>query len=206
MGAESRVMLTFIIYKVHGLGEVVEKTPERRQAASGDELVDKMAEEHDYFAGDLIAIQAEGDAFVTVYRFYKRNFFPYLKHFGPQTEGGPPPSAPLTPSEELILKDSKAWSLLHRLWSKSVGQPDYVKSEWKRLEEVVLGVARKEEDSNLSDAEAAAIRATHPSSSGRHDLYAEALRLVGARHQKGELVDLVTWLLWRIESRHLRRG
>jgi hypothetical protein len=46
----------------------------------------------------------------------------------------------------------------------------------------------------------AAIRAAHPMISGRHDLYAEAMRLVGARHSKGDLVDLVTWLLLRAEG------
>lgn len=40
-----------------------------------------------------------------------------------------------------------------------------------------------------------AIRAAHPTRTGRHDLYAEAMRLVGAKHSKGALVDLVNWLL-----------
>ena len=51
-----------------------------------------------------------------------------------------------------------------------------------------------------------AISAAHPLRSGRHDLYAEAMRLVGARHSKAGLVDLVTWLLLRTavaEKRYL---
>jgi hypothetical protein len=40
-----------------------------------------------------------------------------------------------------------------------------------------------------------AIKAAHPLQPGRHDLYAEAMRLVGARHSKAGLVELVTWLL-----------
>lgn len=40
-----------------------------------------------------------------------------------------------------------------------------------------------------------AIAASHPLRSGRHDLYAEAMRLVGAKHSKGALVALVNWLL-----------
>jgi len=44
-------------------------------------------------------------------------------------------------------------------------------------------------------SEAEAIKAAHPLRSGRHDLYAEAMRLVGERHAKADLVDLVTWLL-----------
>jgi hypothetical protein len=43
--------------------------------------------------------------------------------------------------------------------------------------------------------EDAAINAAHPLRSGRHDLYAEAMYLVGACHSKGKLVNLVTWLL-----------
>lgn len=30
------------------------------------------------------------------------------------------------------------WNLLHRLWSKAVGQPGYVKAQWQRLEAVLL--------------------------------------------------------------------
>ncbi len=57
----------------------------------------------------------------------------------------------------------------------------------------------------MSDAdkplpEDAAIAAAFPTRSGRHDLYAEALRLVGARHSKGGLVALVNWLLLEREA------
>lgn len=41
------------------------------------------------------------------------------------------------------------------------------------------------------------IAAAHPLETGRHDLYQEAMRLVGARHEKGDLVDLTTCLLLR---------
>lgn len=40
-----------------------------------------------------------------------------------------------------------------------------------------------------------AIRAAHPCETDRHDLYADAMRLVGAKRSKGALVDLVNWLL-----------
>lgn len=39
------------------------------------------------------------------------------------------------------------------------------------------------------------IAAAHPTRTGRHDLYAEAMRMVGAKRSKGALVDLVNWLL-----------
>jgi len=36
----------------------------------------------------------------------------------------------------------------------------------------------------------------HPIYTGRHDIYAEALRLVTAKHSKGALVNIVNWLLY----------
>jgi len=48
--------------------------------------------------------------------------------------------------------------------------------------------------------EDAAIEAAHPLKTERHDLYAEAMRLVGARHSKSDLVDLVNWLLHEREA------
>lgn len=40
-----------------------------------------------------------------------------------------------------------------------------------------------------------AIAEAYPTRSGRHDLYAEAMRMVGAKRSKGQLVMLVNWLL-----------
>lgn len=48
--------------------------------------------------------------------------------------------------------------------------------------------------------EDAEIRAAHPVTSGRDDLYMEGMRLVGARRSKGGLVELVTWLLLKAEA------
>lgn len=50
-----------------------------------------------------------------------------------------------------------------------------------------------DDDKPLPEDEA--IKAAHPLRSGRHDLYQEAMRLVGAKRSKGALVELVTWLL-----------
>lgn len=44
------------------------------------------------------------------------------------------------------------------------------------------------------------IEAAFPTRSGRHELWAEAMRLVGAKRSKGELVKLVNWLLNRIHT------
>lgn len=46
--------------------------------------------------------------------------------------------------------------------------------------------------------EDADISAAFPTRTGRHDLYAEAMRLVGAKHSKGALVALVNWLLAQV--------
>lgn len=43
--------------------------------------------------------------------------------------------------------------------------------------------------------EDAEIEAAHPVRTKQHARYAEAMRLVGARHSKGGLVALVNWLL-----------
>lgn len=52
--------------------------------------------------------------------------------------------------------------------------------------------------------EDAAIAAAFPTLTGRHDIYAEAMRLVGAKHSKAALVALVNWLL--LERANARRG
>ena len=43
--------------------------------------------------------------------------------------------------------------------------------------------------------EDAAIDAAHPSRTGQHEIWDEAMRFVGARRSKGALVGLVNWLL-----------
>lgn len=48
--------------------------------------------------------------------------------------------------------------------------------------------------------EAKAIDEAHPINSGRDDLYRDAMRLVGTRHDKGDFVELITWLLLRSET------
>lgn len=47
--------------------------------------------------------------------------------------------------------------------------------------------------------EDALIDAAFPTRSERHDLYAQAMRLVGARYSKAGLVALVNWLLLRLD-------
>ena len=45
------------------------------------------------------------------------------------------------------------------------------------------------------------IKEAFPTRSGSHEHYAEAMRMVGNRHSKGELVALVNWLLVRCDNR-----
>lgn len=45
-----------------------------------------------------------------------------------------------------------------------------------------------------------AIDSAHPTRSGSHAEYATAMKMVGNRHSKGELVDLVNWLLVRLKA------
>lgn len=53
-------------------------------------------------------------------------------------------------------------------------------------------------------AEDEQIHKAFPTRSGRHDLYAEAMRMVGAKRSKGALVALVTWLLLRTETAQVK--
>lgn len=55
-------------------------------------------------------------------------------------------------------------------------------------------------EDDLPLPEDAEILAAHPLKTDRHDLYMEAMRLVGAKRSKYALVDLVNWLLHRIEA------
>jgi hypothetical protein len=44
------------------------------------------------------------------------------------------------------------------------------------------------------------IKLAHPTRSGRHDLYAKAQELISAKHSKFALIELVTWLLLRLDK------
>lgn len=93
--------------------------------------------------------------------------------------------------------------------------PKRIVKETRDIEELVMAAgavivgydaiaaARKnlesQDDRPTSDDEA--ISAAHPLSTGDHDRYLRALEMVGARHSKYALVDLVNWLLYRIEEK-----
>lgn len=48
------------------------------------------------------------------------------------------------------------------------------------------------------------IDASHPMKTGTHDAYATALEMVGNRHSKGALVELVCWLVQRADAAEAR--
>ncbi len=51
-----------------------------------------------------------------------------------------------------------------------------------------------------------AIKAAFPTRSGSHDEYGTAMRMIGNRRSKGELVALVNWLLVTRRASAARRG
>lgn len=62
-------------------------------------------------------------------------------------------------------------------------------------------LAWDEDDRPLPEDEAIeAASPWHDGPNARHDLHGEAMRLVGAKRSKGSLVDLVNWLLHRVEN------
>lgn len=65
--------------------------------------------------------------------------------------------------------------------------------------EAEINRTSKDEWDDRPIPEDAEIHAAFPTRSERHDLYVEAMRLVGAKRSKGELVKLVNWLLHRAQ-------
>jgi hypothetical protein len=57
---------------------------------------------------------------------------------------------------------------------------------------------------DVDDEWTQAVKAAHPTRSDSHDQYAMAMKMVGHRHSKGELVSLVNWLLVERDVEHTR--
>jgi hypothetical protein len=53
---------------------------------------------------------------------------------------------------------------------------------------------------DVDDEWTAAIKEAHPTKSGSHEEWGQAMKMVGHRHSKGELVALVNWLLVRLRK------
>lgn len=53
---------------------------------------------------------------------------------------------------------------------------------------------------DIDDEWTEAIKEAHPTRSDSHEEYATAMRMVGHRHSKHELVSLVNWLLVRLKD------
>ena len=68
-----------------------------------------------------------------------------------------------------------------------------------RAEGAAAALEWTDEDRGIPEDDA--IDAVHPAHTNQHhDLYGEAMRMVGAKRSKGALVDLVTWLLIERET------
>lgn len=68
---------------------------------------------------------------------------------------------------------------------------DWMLANWADLREHL-----KWADEDQPIVEDIAIEAAHPLITDRHDLYVEAMRMVGAKRSKFALVALVNWLLY----------
>lgn len=88
--------------------------------------------------------------------------------------------------------------------SHAVAKMDALLAKVQELERD-LEAARQwtEEDQPLPEDEA--IEAARPMRTQRHDLYHEAMRMVGAKRSKYALVDLVNWLLAEREAARRER-
>jgi hypothetical protein len=62
------------------------------------------------------------------------------------------------------------------------------------------GPARNEPWEDEPDEWSEAIHESFPTRSGSHETYATALKMVGHRYSKGQLVALVNWLLVRVDA------
>lgn len=76
--------------------------------------------------------------------------------------------------------------------------------EWLAMRGIKVDDAAWKDRDDKPLPEDAAIDAAFPTRSGRHDLYQEAMRLVGARFSKAGLVALVHWLLFRVDEANSR--
>lgn len=104
-------------------------------------------------------------------------------------------------SEEQVCVDAEylAWC-----WNNAPALIARVRSDGERIAALEAEVAGLKEDrkrfcwDDCDDqplAEDEEIKATFPTRSGHHDIYGEAMRMVGAKRSKLALIELVNWLL-----------
>jgi hypothetical protein len=103
------------------------------------------------------------------------------------------PNAPSVPSPEkqVSLREnmSRAWPTT----SKEIF--DWIDAEKARADTAVAALEGALQWGDVEDEWSDAILAELPTRSGSHESYALAMRMVGSRQSKGELVALVNWLL-----------
>jgi hypothetical protein len=107
----------------------------------------------------------------------------------------------LQPPSSHYMDDASAARLLGRL--------NAITAERDRLLGEVERLTREREEAlapwnDREDRWSAEIEAAHPIHSGSHKEYLQAMEMVGARHSKGALVDLVNWLLRRSATAYAR--
>jgi hypothetical protein len=100
-------------------------------------------------------------------------------------------------------------------FDKQEGRRDdaYMRPMWDMRQQMFIagfaaGLAHRAEwtEDDLDIPEDTEIRFAHPLHTQNHERYAEAMRLVGAKRSKYALVDLVNWLLKRIDDGLAHRG
>lgn len=130
-------------------------------------------------------------------RFDEPGWCPYCEEFVKfRMQHGLMKASPRTEPDEVPDTD-KAIGLLQKACSQYRAEA----AEWERRCNELLTASndwKDRRDRPLPEDEQ--IHAAFPTRSGRHYLYSDAMRLVGARYAKGSLVALVNWLLCCIED------
>jgi hypothetical protein len=103
---------------------------------------------------------------------------------------------------ELFAAEKRAAELQERLdshdaWCDAVHEAEDrgVYAKVRELEKRAAELEAQLHWEDVDDEWTEAIDAAHPTRSGSHDAYGTAMRMVGHRHSKGQLVSLVNWLL-----------
>lgn len=104
-------------------------------------------------------------------------------------------ATPLSPEEEVWYRQHVAYHSPYSWQAKLFATLDAEKAKLKEL--------LTWED--VKDEWTEAIDAAFPTRSGSHDEWGVAMKMVGHRHSKGELVSLVNWLLVRLRDAGLEK-
>jgi len=114
---------------------------------------------------------------------------------------------PRTDAESFDYGYNASWD---SMYTKGGKDGKFVKAEFARkLEREIISLRAElakakewtsEDEPIKEDKEIEAVHPVNVEDEKVHKVYEEALRMVGAKRSKYALVDLVHWLLWRIEG------